>query len=373
MNAHQKFVVTVCAAVTLLFLTFTLLLVLRGERFQPELPGFSFGESPYRWVETVLDRNLPGRGLAAALRVRAELLIGQECVDGIYSRDGVLIEKLAPPAPDASAAIAEDVRAFAAASSSQVYFMAVPTAYEFIQNRFPLCTPEWSQRVYTKELVGQLAGYVRELDIYAELANADNSDVWFRTETLWTAESAYIGYRSFAAATGLYPQPLNKFNLEVVSYDFSGALRRALYGAAGDPDRIDLYYDPHTPDAASIERYTAVGTETPGSVYAREWLSSERQDNVFLGEDCALTRIRTVVANERKLLVIGDGFADVICPFFLRNYGQIDLVKLPMLTEETAALVRQEEYSAVLMVFGVDTLTDPDCTDALSLLIPAEE
>ena len=46
---------------------------------------------------------------------------------------------------------------------------------------------------------------------------------------------------------------------------------------------------------------------------------------------------------------------------------------LPMLTEETAALVRQEEYSAFLMVFGVDTLTDPDCTDALSLLIPAEE
>ena len=372
MNAHQKFVVIVCAAVSVVFLTFTALLVFAEDAFQPVLPDFPFQEDPFRWTETLLDRNLPGRGAAAALRTRTELFLGQECVNGIFINDGVLIEKLSPPEPGASSTIAGEIRAFAIDFPARVYFMAVPTAYEFIQNTLPVYTPEWSQRVYVKELIDLLSGYVQELDIYAELADAHRSDIWFRTETLWTSEGAYIGYRSFAQAAGLYPQPLNKFNLEIASYDFSGSLCRALYGVTGGPDRIDLYYDPHSPDAVSIERYTAEGLETPESIYAREWLETERKDNLFLGEDCALTRIRTLISNDRRLLIIGDGFADVLSPFFLRNYSQIDLVKLPLLTEETAKLVRSEEYSAVLMVYGVNSLTDACCTGNLSLLTGME-
>lgn len=368
MSRHQKFVVVVCSCVTILFLTFTLLIVASDANFQLVLPDFSFQESPYRWLETTLEQNLPGRDLSASLCARTELLLGQKCVNNVCIQDGRLVECLEKPQANASFEVAEKIRAYAENCNARVYFLAVPTAVDFLQEQPASAPSAWSQRVFIKELVGQLSGYIHELDIYAELADAVQNDIWFQTETLWTSEGAYIGYRAFANAVGLYPQPLSKFNLEVVSYDFSGALQRRLYDATEITDRIDLYYDPHTSDASSIERYGEYGAEKQESVYAREWLESEEQDNVFLGEDCALIRIQTVVANDRRLLIIGDDFADVICPFFLRNYGQIDLIKPSLLTEETAALVRTEQYNAVLMVLGVNTLTDSHCVDHLSML-----
>lgn len=369
MSKTKKIVAAVLLSITVLFLGLTAYtlwpdLFVKAEQTDAGQPG-ALANS----LENVLREQLPGSSLFRSLRNRLDVLLGKSHVGNIYIRDDRLFEELPQPDMDKVQASLEAINRFSAGNHSRIYFLAVPTQVEFLPNELPAYQPAWSQRAFSKDFLRSLTGSVTEIDIYADLVDAQNNGAYFNTQALWTQYGAYLGYRAFASVTGLYPRTLDKYSREVLSHNFCGALYHAIDETAGEPDRIDLYYDPHSPDAEKVLHYQANGDAVEfGSVFFRSFLETEQQEKVFLGEDAPLVRVETSVANTRKLLLFGDDFADVLLPFFLRNYSQIDLVNLSLLTESTSKLLNLDDYDAVLFVYGVDTLSQSDAFTRLSLI-----
>ena len=369
MSRTKKIVAAVLLPITLLFLVLTVYtlwpsLFVKTEQTDAGQPG-ALANS----LENYLRESFPGRDLFRSLRNRLDVLLGKSQVGNVYIRDDRLFEELPLPNADQVQASLEAINRFSAGNHSRIYFLAVPTQVEFLPNVLPAYEPVWSQRAFSKDFLRSLTGSVTEIDIYADLVDEQNNGIYFNTQTLWTQYGAYIGYRAFASVTGLYPRTLDKYSREVLSHNFCGTLYHQINETAGKPDRIDLYYDPHSPDADTVFRYDANGNATEfDSVFFRSYLDTEQQEKVFLGEDAPLVRVETSVANARKLLLFGDDFADVLLPYFLRNYSQIDLVNLSLLTEATAKQILLEDYDAVLFVYGVDTLSQSDEFTRLSLI-----
>lgn len=370
MTRAKKAVAGVFLCIAALFLSLTVWMLLGGGAISFVIPNDA--DTPSAWAESFLRLNFPGGDALRSLRGRVDLLLGADTVNGVYIDGERLVELL--PAPDAerTAANAQAIRAFAFRNRGRSFMLAVPTASEFLDDDTVDDETDWSQRGFIKELVSRLSGYASEVDIYADLVDAETPRLYYNSETCWTAEGAYIGYSAFAPLVGLYPQPLEKYNLEIVTHSFYGALYRRLGGAAGGADRVDVYYDPHAPDAARVTRVTDGGVLTCDSVYFRDLLGGDTPLDFFLGEDCAVTTVETTVTNGKRLLLVGDDFADVLLPYFLRNYSEVCLVKLPFLTAENADGVDTDAYDVVLFCYGVSTLSQSDEFERLSLFDRSE-
>lgn len=319
-------------------------------------------------IEQEVRTEFPFLSFFQSLHTRMEILLGKNYVNRIYIQGDSLIEDLSPPNTQGVAKDYAALRDFCEPYRQKCYFMAVPTRSEFLYLNDSTASESWSQRVFVKDLMERLNGYVSEIDLYAKLTESDLEEVYFHTETLWTAKGAYLGYEAFASKVGLYPKGLEQYNIEIVSYDFQGSLSRSLDYAAGGTDRVELYYDSYLPDAKEVTKISNLGVKTSDSVYFREWLDTPQQQRVFLGEPSPLTRIVTQVLNERKLLLIGDEFANVLAPYFLRNYSEIMVVDLSLLTEDTANQIQPEEYDEILFVYSTKTLSQGDTFANLEML-----
>ena len=157
--------------------------------------------------------------------------------------------------------------------------------------------------------------------------------------------------------------------MEIISHTFRGSLSRSLNYAAGGEDHIDLYYDPYLPDAVEVKKISNLGAQSSNSLYFREWLDTDQQQRIFLGEPVPLTFITSSVVNEKKLLLFGDDFSAVLAPYLLRNYSEVLLVDLSLLTADTAKQINPEDYDQILFVYSTKTLSQSMELQNLEMLL----
>ena len=325
--------------------------------------------SPVNQMEASLKENLPFHSFFRSLHSRVEILLGKTYVDGIYLQGDSLVEELPEPDQQVISQSLKALQSFCEPYRQKTYFMAVPTRSEFLNFSFVGYENAWSQRGFIKDLMERLNGYVTEIDLYAALTEADQEETYFKTETLWTGKGAYLGYEAFASRVGLYPKRLERYNMEIISHTFRGSLSRSLNYSAGGEDHIDLYYDPYLPDAVEVKKISNLGAQSSNSLYFREWLDTDQQQRIFLGEPVPLTFITSSVVNEKKLLLFGDDFSTVLAPYLLRNYSEVLLVDLSLLTADTAKQINPEDYDQILFVYSTKTLSQSMELQNLEMLL----
>ncbi|MBR2387563.1 MAG: hypothetical protein IKB02_02200 [Clostridia bacterium] len=178
---------------------------------------------------------------------------------------------------------------------------------------------------------------------------------FYNTDHHWTTHGAYIAYLEITNRLGIEPYPIDFFNVDIVSTDFLGTSfsRSGLY-SFDDKDTIVLYRYKND-DKIIITRN---GKERP--LYDFSALEHSDKYRIFLGGNTDILEIRNQEAKP-KLLIIKDSFANSVIPFLTLHFD-IDVIDLRYYKNSLSSYISSNDFEAVLLLFGIDTLaTETSC------------
>ena len=66
-------------------------------------------------------------------------------------------------------------------------------------------------------------------------------------------------------------------------------------------------------------------------------------------------------ANDKKLLVIKDEYADCFIPFLTQHYSEIAVISGKCRLSDYSGIINPDEYAQTFFLFGADNLTDKNC------------
>lgn len=178
--------------------------------------------------------------------------------------------------------------------------------------------------------------------------------VFYKTDHHWTTIGAYYAYCQLGKSLGFSPYPLSDFTPETVSEDFYGTTYSASLLPTVTPDKITAYRY----EGDEKIKVTDMSTGKSSSLYDLTALDGSSKYDFFLGGNKAHLRIES---GNPRLVLIKDSFANSVIPFLARHFD-IDVIDPRYLREPLentlANLYSTEENPNVLILFGVDTLTE---------------
>lgn len=187
------------------------------------------------------------------------------------------------------------------------------------------------------------------LDLLPSLRTAGGAGkyIYYRGDHHLTSLGAYYVYRQLAAPLGFSAADAADFAVSVVCADFAGSDARRLLTAADD--RIALF---------RARGDSAITVTTDGAVrrglYDFDACGGDDPYGVFPGYGAGYTTIRHADAHPR-ILVLCDSYGCALAPFLARHFD-VDLVDLRYAAPDVRGLLREENYTAVLCYYGMDTL-----------------
>lgn len=187
------------------------------------------------------------------------------------------------------------------------------------------------------------------IDLLPSLRTAGGAGkyIYYRGDHHLTSLGAYYVYRQLAVPLGFPAAEAADFAVSVVCADFAGSDARRLLTAADD--RIALF---------RAQGDSALTVTTDGIVrrglYDFDARGGDDAYGVFPGYGAGYTTIRHARAHPR-LLVLCDSYGCALAPFLARHFD-VDLVDLRYAVPDVRGLLREENYTAVLCYYGMDTL-----------------
>ena len=91
------------------------------------------------------------------------------------------------------------------------------------------------------------------------------------------------------------------------------------------------------------------------SLYDSSKLETKDQYDVFLGEDCAVTDIKTVSTSSDRLLLVKDSFADCFVQFLTPFYREIIVVDPRYCTNTMDEIMDTYRITDVLILYSGNT------------------
>ncbi len=238
---------------------------------------------------------------------------------------------------DGGAAFAEVVNRYAdALPRVQVYCMPIPTACEFYT---PYAGEDYvrSQAEVIEGIFSMLSDRVKALDVYSILSEHVGEDIFARTDHRWLPLGAYYAALKFAAVAGLPFKGLETYD-EKVMHRFVGSLY--LYSGDGDikaaPEDF-TWYIPREADwnttyvnySLDKDRTKVISESRPykGRFFFSQPDGGSDAYKTFMGSDLRLTCVKvTTMPNGRRLLLLKDGFGDLLPPFLFYSFEEIHII-----------------------------------------------
>ena len=333
------------------------------------LPGRSFSENEKRYLaeapvlsaeslfsgrfgreaESYAADHLPGRDFLVGLNAQYDRLSGRQVTKEIYrGRSGRLYEA---PEPMTEAQIRRNMAAvndFAVAAGVPVDVMLVPSAGAVLPEDMPLLADPYPDEALIRR-ASELAGDgVRVWDLLTAFsAQPDRAALYYSTDHHWTARGAQL-----AAALWLEEQgraALSPEDYTVTACEgFTGTTysRSALWNTSAES--IELW--------DSGGSFTVENRDTPGShegLFYPEHLRESDKYPVYLDGNHSLVRI-TNPAGQGRVLLIRDSFANCMGCFLADSYAEVVLVDLRYYRSPVSGLLAEEDFDAVLVLYGVN-------------------
>lgn len=324
----------------------------------PRLSASAVLDGTYeKQAETYLADHFPFRRHFVSLEAHAQLYTGNNGAKGVYAgKDGYLIP-VPVQADEKNIAVNRDaLRSFARGLEIPCDLLAVPGAGAVLAENLPPnhgVYPD-SEMIYS-EFGKELLPWVQTPDIFGILETAERQ-VFYKTDHHWTTGGAYLAYGAYLRSIGMEPLPEEAFAVErYPGFYGTGYAKSGLWETA--PDTLELY---RPPADASVEIIDSDYKESvrADSMFFPAHLESGDMYSVFLDGNHSLTRVTNPQGGAGRLLVLKDSFAHALAPFLAQHFGQIDMVDLRYYTKPVSALVEEQGYDRVLMVYSVSTLCE---------------
>ncbi len=182
------------------------------------------------------------------------------------------------------------------------------------------------------------------------LLAANNSKyIYYRTDHHLTALGSYYVYKSLATTLGYKAHSAEDFSPQVVKSDFSGSDARKMLVKGND--KISLFR--YKGDADFVTENCDKGTFYEG-LYDYDKLMSHDAYGIYPIADCGRVKISAGEGKE-KLLLICDSYGDSLAPFLARHFD-LDIIDLRYFGGSVKELAEENNYTAALICFGMDTL-----------------
>lgn len=319
-----------------------------------DLLNGSFMKNAEKWAAD----QFPGRTGWVRIRTETARIAGQNRIGGVYICDGgYLMEEAVQPDEEFLSRLVQNLTVFRANHQDMNFYMMIaPTAVTVLRDKLPANAPAEDQNALIRDFYStmQLVGYT-PIDVGDVLAAKKDEYIYYRTDHHWTTYGAYNAFRHAAGIMGLDPDSVY-YNALAVTADFNGTLSGKSCTFGNEEDVISVWFpqDGSQPAANYVVEYVDRQMKTT-TFYDETFLTQKDKYSVFFGGNHALVRIKSPTAENRRLLVLKDSYANCFLPFLAQYYRQIDIVDPRYYTENLETLIATDGIDEVLFLYNANT------------------
>lgn len=255
---------------------------------------------------------------------------------------------------------ADAINKYAQQSKGSVYVMAVPTSDGIYTEKLPEYLRGYTQKMQIDSFYSSLNTGIKKIDAYNTLKMLSDNYIYYRNDTKWTSYGAFCVYRTAIQKLGFLPVTYDKYKIEHAGIDFRGNLYNKTLYTDTKADMIDAYICINGRNITEITAYDENLNEKKADLYNKEYLQTNNPYKFYLGGEDVL-KIKTDAANDKKLLVIKDEYADCFIPFLTQHYSEIAVISGKCRLSDYSGIINPDEYAQTFFLFGADNLTDKNC------------
>lgn len=293
-----------------------------------------------------------------SLKSRVELMIGKNKINNVYiGKDNQLFEDFKITSNEDLLNKVNVINEFKKLNTDlNINFMLVPTATSILSDKLPKYSPVDDEIEYIKEVEKNISEEIKFITVHDKLKEFKDEYIYFKTDHHWTADGAYVGYKSFCEATGIEATSKEDFQSIIGSNYFYGSLssKIGLFGLGKDKLKI---YIPNNKNL--LVTYVTEQKKEP-SLFNSEKLYNKDKYQVFLGGNHPLIEIESDKNIDKNILVIKDSYANNFIPFLTENYGNIFLIDLRYYKDSLSEFLINNDIKEVLFLYNVNTFNEDD-------------
>ena len=258
------------------------------------------------------------------LKSVSERIIGKKINNGVYyGEDGYLAEQLLFFDEEQLTKNVNALKGYLSVTDANVYFALIPGSAAINKDKMPASIPDVNQQEIISDIYTELDEYeVTCVDMYGELWQNREQELFYRTDHHWTSAGAYFGYRALCNSLEIEPIPITDYSENIKSDEFYGTLYSKTGAFWLQPDSIKTYVEE---EGIVVERIDG-NTMSEGELYYEAMLDKKDKYSMFLGGNQPLAVIKTEHTGQPKLLVVRDSYFDSMAPFLTAHYSEIHVV-----------------------------------------------
>ncbi len=305
--------------------------------------------------------HFPMRNELLYLKAEAELAMLKGENNGVIKgSNGYLIKNADRADPDIIKENLAYLNQFYDKLSCPVYYAFAPRSVDILKNYIPSDYPiEKSEQLWQN--VGKIIKEDdnRYIDLYGELSEHDDEQIYYKTDHHWTALGAYYAYAKIVTDMGEMPYSYSDFEVERASDSFYGTTWSFGCIPFIEPDSIDFlrFY------ADEKFEVTVGGKKTQTGLYDREYLTVKDKYSSYITS--TVNGYIKIEAKEKEkdrktIVLIKDSFAHAVAPMLARHFDliMIDTRYYSPKIGEITSMAESGEINAVVALFGVNGLND---------------
>ncbi|MDO4521866.1 MAG: DHHW family protein [Eubacteriales bacterium] len=303
--------------------------------------------------ETYLADQFFARNAWIGFKTMTERSLGKQEINDIYfAKDGYLIEKHSGAfATDTAERNIGYLTEFVEAQQvvckpDRVKVMIVPNAVEILKDKLPPYAENTEEAKYLDRIADALPPDSM-IDVQEVLSEHKEEEIYYRTDHHWKTLGARYAYEAWAEEIGLDIMPTEDYEIETLTTEFFGTIE-AKVNCRVQSDSIERY----RPKQEVPYTLTYNHHETREDLYDLSYLESRDKYAVFFGGNQPLIEARTASANDRRLVVIKDSYANCFLPFAIQDFEKIDIIDIRYFNESLKEYLANEDYTDVLVLYN---------------------
>ncbi len=341
-------------------------------KYLADVPHFSFSalfsnEYTKDYEEYINDQFVGRDTWISAKSISESALLKVENNDVMLGDDDYLFAKVTQPNETVLAQNIGYIASFSKRFLEEVTVAISPNSYAMEGEELPLGAEYIiiNQLAQIADINATLAAdEIKTLDVASILGEAEQEDIYYRTDHHWTTDGAWNVYSAYAQAQGIEYvelEDLQQYRNEESGFYGTYHSKAKTFGSPGD---TLVWYDIPV-SGVEINGATTIedkyGEEIPieGLYNKTEFLSRDKYAAFLYGNNghTVITTDNNLNSGEdtEKILIIKDSYANCIAPFFTYSYDEVHLVDLRSLTEPISDLMERENFDDVLILYNYDS------------------
>ncbi len=253
-------------------------------------------------------------------------------------------------------------------SGTSVYCMPVPTRIGFLYSEISSDIKREdnffnsSEQTFLDTVEETIGSGISVINLYHSFADAyqKGDELFFRTDSNWTADAAYLAYKEFCTSSGNAPITLAAYeenSIETFLGSFYTATSADVLRKNADVLR---YYRNADTDACKVTLYNGSSVYKNYCLAGNAVMGISSAYSVYLGTTGEYFKIESPCTSGKSLLIVGDGSVAAMLPYLIENYSEIHYINVAFYRGAFSSLFESTKFHDVLFMSYVTNAVKGD-------------